>query len=332
MDTENSLKEYEKQDEINNSENIQENKIENREKPTIKHIVISGGGHYGFYSYGFLKESNKQGFWKIENIETMYGTSVGSMIIVALCLKYDWDILDNYLINRPWHKIFKIDIYSILNAFQTKGLFDISIFKDFFKPLFNGVDEDISIDVTMQEFYNITKKEIHIFVTEVNNFNLIDISYKTHPDYSLIEAVYESCSVPIIFSPLIKEDLCNIDGGLVSNYPLEYCLKNVENKEEILGVLKTIDFDNYFENNIKSDISFLDYLMIIFNKMLKKVVMHTFREHCNKIKHQCIIKTQPISIVNIIDILSSPEQRKEMMQKGADIFHNDFPYKNINSN
>ena len=40
----------------------------NPEKPTIKHIVCSGGGLAGFAFYGAIKESHKQGLWQIENI------------------------------------------------------------------------------------------------------------------------------------------------------------------------------------------------------------------------------------------------------------------------
>ena len=42
------------------------------EKPTIKHIVCSGGGLAGFAFYGAIKESHRQGIWQLENIQTIY--------------------------------------------------------------------------------------------------------------------------------------------------------------------------------------------------------------------------------------------------------------------
>ena len=69
--------------------------------------------------------------------------------------------------------------------------------EEIFVPLFSG--KDISIDITLQDFYDITKKEIHIFTTDVMRFEVVDISYKTHPDWKLIDAVYASSSIPIIF-------------------------------------------------------------------------------------------------------------------------------------
>ena len=40
----------------------------------IRHIVCSGGGVTGFSFYGILKECYFRKIWKLENIETIYGT------------------------------------------------------------------------------------------------------------------------------------------------------------------------------------------------------------------------------------------------------------------
>ena len=46
----------------------------------IKHIVIESGGYKGLYVLGALDELNKSNFYNIENIETIYGTSIGSYV------------------------------------------------------------------------------------------------------------------------------------------------------------------------------------------------------------------------------------------------------------
>ena len=90
----------------------------------IKHIVCSGGGVTGFSFYGMLKECYNRNMWKLENIETIYGTSIGSIFAVILALNYDWNTLDDYLIKRPWQNVFKFDLYSILDSLQKRGIFD----------------------------------------------------------------------------------------------------------------------------------------------------------------------------------------------------------------
>ena len=84
----------------------------------IKHIVISGGGHYGLTMYGILKESHKKDFWKYENIETLYGTSIGSVLCLLITLQYEWETLDKYFIDRPWNKVFDFDFHTIIEAFE----------------------------------------------------------------------------------------------------------------------------------------------------------------------------------------------------------------------
>ena len=92
----------------------------NPNKPIIKHLVISGGGVYGLSALGALNHLSENGYWNINNIESIYGTSIGAIISTILALKYEWPILQNYIINRPWEKTFKFDMYSIINSFQKK--------------------------------------------------------------------------------------------------------------------------------------------------------------------------------------------------------------------
>jgi len=87
-------------------------------KPKIRHIVCSGGGVTGFSFYGMLKACHSRNLWKFDDIETIYGTSVGSIFSVILALKYDWKTIDDYLIKRPWQNVFKFDLYSIMDSLQ----------------------------------------------------------------------------------------------------------------------------------------------------------------------------------------------------------------------
>ena len=54
---------------------------------TIKNLVLSGGAYKGFYTIGALNHLSKTNFYNIENIEKIYGTSVGSLLGALLCLK-----------------------------------------------------------------------------------------------------------------------------------------------------------------------------------------------------------------------------------------------------
>ncbi len=71
----------------------------------IKHIVISGGAASGVSMISILKNLNDNKFYDIKNIETIWGTSAGSLISILLALNIDWDSVYTYIIDRPWDKI-----------------------------------------------------------------------------------------------------------------------------------------------------------------------------------------------------------------------------------
>ena len=75
---------------------------------TIHHLVLCGGGPSGFLIYGAARHLSKENYWDIKNIKTIYGCSIGAYMGILISLKYDWEVLDDYLIKRPWEKVASI--------------------------------------------------------------------------------------------------------------------------------------------------------------------------------------------------------------------------------
>jgi predicted acylesterase/phospholipase RssA len=279
----------------------------------IKHIVISGGGIAGFSFYGALRETEKHGLWNINDIESIYGTSIGAMFATIIAFKYDWDIIDDFLIKRPWHNVYQFDINKLFLTFQTKGIFNRDVIKETFLPLFKG--KDISIDITMKEFYEITKIELHFFSTNVNTFVPVDFSYKTHPDWKVLDAVYCSCALPILLQPLITEDGCYSDGGFFSNYPINECIENCKDPDEILGITRCsiykLEYLTITENS-----SLLDYIFNIFYKVTESVLNK--RKDIKKIKNEIDVYAPPMSIYQIFFATSNVEERIRLIKVGVD--------------
>lgn len=288
----------------------------------IKHIVCSGGGVTGFSFYGMLKECYNRNMWKLENIETIYGTSIGSIFAVILALNYDWNTLDDYLIKRPWQNVFKFDLYSILDSLQKRGIFDKKTIQELLTPLFLG--KDIPIHITMKEFYEMTNIEIHIFTAEITHFKLVDISYKSHPDWTILDAVYSSCSIPIIFSPLLKDSKCYCDGGLLLNYPLDKCIENGANINEVIGI--SSDLNTNIDNVMNEKSTLFDYIIVL----IKKVISVFLPKQQNVIPNDFKIKSHEISIYDIISTTSEMNERIKLIDKGIDVISNIFTSTEIN--
>lgn len=280
---------------------------------TIKHVICSGGGVTGLCFYGALKSLNTRGIWSFNNLQSIYGTSVGALISTIICLDYDWETLDTYLIKRPWENVFKMDMYTILDSFTKKGVFDYRVFVEIFSPLFKG--KDISLDVTMSEFFEITGKELHIYVVEVNRFEVVDISYKTHPEWKVLESVYTSCAIPLIFAPFFKDDQCFCDGGVLMNYPVEYCISNGADIDEILGI------KGYRETskNITPDHSLFDYIIHFANKTHKRLLQSS---NDKSITHEILIPIHDTTIQRICDIALSMDERVALIEEGVKITEN----------
>ena len=185
-----------------------------------------------------------------------------------MCLGYDWGIFDDFIIKRPWHNLFRFNLLSITNSFQKKGIFSKDLIKEVFTPLFK--DKDLSIDITLKEFYEFSKKDIHIYATELHTYTLIDFSHKTHPDWKLIDVIYCSCSIPGVFMPYLVDDCCYCDGGIISNYPLRQCLESGAEPDSILGIKMVVDASK--KSLITEESSIFDYMIGLLNKLLFKDV------------------------------------------------------------
>jgi predicted acylesterase/phospholipase RssA len=281
----------------------------------IKHIVLSGGGAAGFAFYGALKNTHSRGLWNIGDIERIYSTSAGSFISVFISLGYEWKDIDDYIIKRPWNQVYKFELPMAIQAIQKQGIFTKNVILETFTPLFNG--KDIPLDITLDAFYEINKKELHFITTNYDLFEYVDISYKTHPKWLLIDAVYASCCLPILFCPLYKENEDNtisvfMDGGIRMNYPLLVCLNDGCDPSEVMGIRRV---DKVESSTLLQSYSLFDVLFKLFNQYLRKVEMPSPSE---KIQHQIDIPFSSVDLIAIFKCLSSEEERSRLIEFGIE--------------
>jgi len=243
--------------------------------PNINHLIICGGGIAGINAYGVLKKSNIDGFWNINDIKTIYGVSAGAMIAFIMSLQYSWDDIDNYIIKRPWQNVFKFDIGYILQSYTQKGIFSIKIIEDFCLPLLKG--KDLTINTTMKELYECTNIELHLFTTDLHSYESVDICYKTHPSWRVIDAIYCSACLPIVFIPCLIDNKYYSDGGITNNYPIRDCIRNGAIPSTIFGIDLTKNIDK--NEHITEESSLFDYITCLINNMYAK--MHKLQNYIN---------------------------------------------------
>ena len=271
---------------------------------TIKHLVISGGGATGLSYYGALKQTNKEGKWNIENITSIYACSVGSMIAVILALRYEWTMIDNYLINKPWEDVFVINLEVIWSAIESGGIYNRDIIDKIFVSLLEG--KGLSLTTTLLEFYQLTNIELYIFTTALPSFTSMHLSHKTHPDMPLLDAVYASCSIPLLFIPLIKFDQFLVDGGIMANNPINTCVDDGHNVDEILG----IDMSHNSPPDPNKIVGMFTFLLYFINGLIA-FLNKPLKPNLNIIR---VNKVQ--SDIGLLSIISDKKKREELIAHG----------------
>jgi len=284
---------------------------------TIKHLVISGGGPLGLRYLGALEKLEKECIWKQDNIISIYGTSIGSIIGAFICLNYDWETLNTYIIDRPWQDAFKVTAKQIFNSYYNKGLYDKKLAEIIFKPLLEA--KDLTVNITLQEFYEFSKIDLHIITFELNKFETIELSHTTHPELSLLQALTMSSSLPGIFMPTIIDNKCYIDGGVMCNYPLNQCLNANYNKDEILGIKFLRDEINGIFNNVEitSETSLLEYVVCsTINSM--NFIRDTVKIENIDNTVNCYILENPLTLDFIQEVIKNKELRRDWIKMGEE--------------
>jgi predicted acylesterase/phospholipase RssA len=277
-------------------------------------IVISGGAFKAISVFGVIKYLEEKCL--IKNIKNLIGTSAGSIICFMIALGYTSNEMIQFIGNLPDEITqFNIDLDNILNVLDTYAIddgnrIDLLLKKILKKKLF--ID-----DITFLDFTKVTGKNLIVCVTNLTKAESEYWSIDTKPNFSVIQALRISSSIPLIFPPIKIDDMLYVDGGLYNNFPISYFVENEKNKiKDLLGINVTsklnqdlnnilqytryiintllakmnIDLENDYKNNIinlsfkaDDDIKIENCKLIIPKELIDEYVLYGY----NTIKHEC---------------------------------------------
>jgi hypothetical protein len=288
-------------------------------------MLISGGNIYGFAYYGVLKNLHQRGLWDLSSIKTIYATSIGSLIATIICLEYEWEIMDNYMVNRPMKELINFEISTLLGCVQNCGFFTLKLIEEYFYNLFTG--KDLSPQVTMLEFYQLTGVELHFFTTKVFGFQLTDLSYKTHPNWTMVEAMYASSAIFPFLSPFYKEGELYVDGGFLLNNPIDMCVSNlVSLNQEVSNNILSIRLKKYVVPNKTRYLTVDNYNIFSFfqefvENILGKMSLDRVINDDNNSKYTRYLfeLEQDTSSTMDFTIYSNVEARKGFIEQGVEL-------------
>jgi predicted acylesterase/phospholipase RssA len=228
-----------------------------------------------------------------------------------VALDYEWKDMDDFMIKRPWYKIFKLDFTTFLNAIENRGICDIHIIKEVIHPLLLG--KGLEPMITMKEFYEHTKIECNFMITEMNTMSLVKISHHTHPNWLLVDAIYCSCALPICFAPFIHENNLYCDGGFLSNLPIKQCIDDGRCMEETIVIGMSASSSNFFTEESLKEFNLFNFLITLLFKLVELV-----NKRINNISlfKEVLFDATNQDFVNGYDFINNPEFRQILIDTG----------------
>jgi NTE family protein len=292
-------------------------------KKPFRHIVISGGHVWGLNALGLIHRCIEEKVLDICHIESIHGTSIGALIGIILALNPDINDIVDYFLNRPWNILINKYDTSPLVLYNTNGVFNKELIVDVMSPILKS--NDIPVNISLEDFYKVTGKDLYIYVTELNSYKTESFSHKTHPEWELLDVLYASCCLPIIFAPLVKGDKCYVDGGFLLNYPLDKCIDNISDLDSVFG----ISLGHTKENSISSitaDTHIVDYVSILIMKIYENVL---FPHSKYSVPYEVKMYSRSISAEYILKIINSHEERRNLYDYGYEYMSKLFVEDNL---
>lgn len=186
-------------------------------------LVISGGALKGVGALGALKYLEEH-YGTLEIFKTFIATSVGSMISYMVAIGYTPQEMSEQLVD--------------LELFKEKFCFDKDISLYDFEVIMDEMElltlvKRTSVP-TLGELYHALGKELVCITYNYTRNTLEPLWWKTHPDMSCLEAVRASSALPVIFKPVLYNDMLYFDGGIADNFPIHTALQM--GKDKLVGI------------------------------------------------------------------------------------------------
>lgn len=212
--------------------------------PKIKKLILSGGGIKGIAICGALEELDEK-IKILTTTKTIIGTSISAYIAFFLAIGLSIHKIRMIFENINFGDFQEFDIKLLLSKY---GLDEGNKFISFFKATMNT--QNINFNITFKELAEISKYEIIIVGTNINESKAVYFSAKDTPDITVLTALRISGCYPFAFTPIEIDGTLYADGGLVS--PIATELISKREKKNTLGIALHRGFNRYTTDDLQS--------------------------------------------------------------------------------
>jgi NTE family protein len=274
-------------------------------KGKLKNIlVISGGGIKGYSALGAITKLKELGI--IDQPDIYCGTSIGASISLLLCIGYTSDDIYNVLMDIDATMLTNYNIDTLLNDAHF-GFANLDSFIYILGMLMKK--KKISTKITFKKLFDKFKKKLIITGVCINTSSIHYFNYIDTPNMEVLTAVKISSSIPIVFKPVIYNDMAWIDGGCLNNYPIDYFKDKLD---DVIGIL--------LEDNVRIIDKFEDiptYIIQIIKCLIQSININKYETYKDQ---TLLIKISSDS--SLFDI--NNDEKKELYTYGYNLVNKNF--------
>lgn len=300
-------------------------------------LVLEGGGLKGLAYVGAMNALAKHGYftnniWQFRNIS---GTSIGCLFGFFVALDISPENLEMIAVNTNFTELFTENVQSILempmkpvnNSIFNKIRYFCKLL-EYVRKAFNiwynndapGISNGyeiiqwlmsniikyspyrhlINMDTTFIDFEDITQHSLTCYVTKIsNNTELMELNAKTAAKQKIVNVLYSSMTLPIIFKPLTDNNGNTlVDGGLILNFPIYQQDWNGQTNRKVLGlslhkpplnrsIMDSSNSFNYYSNvnqysRIKT-FTYLHKLISVITSLKSYLLYSTDPRNCDRV-------------------------------------------------
>ena len=306
-----------------------------RASSVIKHLVLSGGASHGLMEIGALSYLSSRRFYERKNIQTIHATSVGSIVGSLIALDIPWEHVRNYVVDRPWDKVFSLDIPKLITAGNLHALYSKDCFLQILTPLLKSCD--LSPDISLKDLYGYTNIHLNFYSVRLPSMELARLSHETEPHMRFVDAVQATCAIPLIFPPLIYNGHFYIDGGVYNNYPLRECVRECAREygkeeegdthttplDEILGItfepedILSTESETYQKLLNPETHNIPDFLYLLLRSMLSANRKQT--KSPQEILYEVLLPNNRITLDSLTEFIYTKRARADFLDLGEKI-------------
>lgn len=246
----------------------------------IKAVCFAGGGVRGLSHIGVLEALETTTDFSIQNVVLCTGTSIGSLIALAVALRYNIHEIKLIIDKLYFPKLLSMSFFNLSQWGLDNGK-NMQTFVSGIVYAKTGIR-----DPTFQQVYELTGITLQIIGTNVTKNKEVCFSHKITPNMSVSKACLISMSLPILFRPIEHGGDLFTDGSICNNRPFQ---------------------PRYYEGIPWDECIFLDIdwpetKITTFNSFICRILYTLIRaqstENYETIKSNIIVSIVPYSTVN----------------------------------